>query len=90
MFVHLGGDLVIKAQRIIAILDHESGETSSENRAFMKENEEQGLTQNVTADPAKSIVVTEDTVYLSPISSHTLRRRAENMTFAGNEEESIR
>ncbi len=48
MFVHLGGDLVIKAERIIAILDHESGETSSENRAFMKENEEQGLTQNVS------------------------------------------
>lgn len=90
MFVHLGGDLVIKSEKIITILDHASEQQSPENRAFMKENREQGLIRNVTEDPAKSIVVTDDVVYLSPISSHTLRRRAENMTFAGNEEESIR
>ncbi|WP_147802519.1 extracellular matrix regulator RemB [Alkalicoccus halolimnae] len=89
MFIHLGGDFVLKAERIITILDHQSEKSSAENQDFMKANFEQKRTKNVTDDPAKSIVVTEDCIYLSPISSHTLKRRAETQTFAVavNEEE---
>jgi extracellular matrix regulatory protein B len=87
MFIHLGGDFVLKAEKIITILDHQSEKSSAENQAFMKANFEQKRTRNVTNDPAKSIVVTRDCIYLSPISSHTLKRRAETQTFAANEEE---
>ncbi|MFC4736214.1 extracellular matrix regulator RemB [Bacillus daqingensis] len=87
MFIHLGGDIVLKAERIITILDHQSEEASAENRAFMKRSRDAKQTVEVTGDPAKSIVVTDDCIYLSPISSHTLKRRAENKTIANTEEE---
>ncbi|PRO64336.1 extracellular matrix regulator RemB [Alkalicoccus urumqiensis] len=85
MFIHLGGDMVLKAERIVAILDHMSEKDSPENQAFMQANRDGKKTQKVTEDPPKSMVITEDTVYLSPISSYTLKRRAEERTFITGE-----
>ncbi|SDN95887.1 extracellular matrix regulator RemB [Alkalicoccus daliensis] len=86
MFIHLGGDIVLKAEKIITIIDHQSEEASAENKAFIKDSMEKKRTQRVTEDAAKSIVVTDECVYLSPISSHTLKRRAETPTFSHEEE----
>lgn len=86
MFIHLGGDMVLKAERIITIIDHQSKDASPENQSFLQENIDQKRTRAVTNDPPKSIVVTEDCIYLSPISSHTLKRRAETKTISSEEE----
>ncbi|MCE7791000.1 DUF370 domain-containing protein [Salipaludibacillus sp. CUR1] len=86
MFIHLGGDMVLKAESIVAILDHNSQDLSSENQAMMKDHKKRKATIKVTGDTPKSMVITEDDIYLSPISSHTLKRRAETATVVPEEE----
>ena len=77
MFIHLGGDLVMKTERIIAILDHQSQGMSKENQEFINNYQQNKQQIHITDDPPKSMVVTENEIYMSPISSYTLKRRAE-------------
>ncbi|WP_416148071.1 extracellular matrix regulator RemB [Salipaludibacillus sp. HK11] len=86
LFIHLGGDMVLNADRIVAIVDHHSYSSSVENQEFLKYKKKQKSTVKVTEDTPKSFVITEDDVYLSPISSHTLKRRAETSTIVSEEE----
>lgn len=86
MFIHLGGDMVLKAETIIAILDHHSQDLSKENQQFMQAHIKRKATIKVTDDIPKSIVITKDDIYLSPISSHTLKRRAETAAVVPDEE----
>lgn len=86
MFIHLGGDMVLNADSIVAILDHNSQDLSEENQNFLKVKKKQKATVKVTEDVPKSFVITKDEVYLSPISSHTLKRRAETVTIASENE----
>lgn len=86
MFIHLGGDIVLKAERIVAILDHNSQNLSKENHDMMKDHKKRKATVQVTEDNPKSMVITEEEIYLSPISSHTLKRRAETATVIPEEE----
>ncbi|QKS69599.1 DUF370 domain-containing protein [Paenalkalicoccus suaedae] len=86
MFIHLGGDIVVKAENIITILDHHTYDDSPENKSFILAHQKKDTTVHVTKEQAKSIVVTDECVYLSPISSHTLKRRAQVSTVVVEEE----
>lgn len=85
MYIHLGGDMIVRFDKIIAILDHHSKELSKENEQFFNEHL---INNNVifsdSNEKTKSIVITDDKIYYSPISSLTLKRRAKML-----EEESI-
>ncbi|MDG5789398.1 DUF370 domain-containing protein [Evansella sp. AB-P1] len=80
MFIHLGGDMVLRSNKVIAILDYQSKEVSQDNEVFIEHNELNKKTVSISNDNPKSIVITENEIYLSPISSHTLKRRAETVT----------
>ncbi len=86
MFIHLGGDMVLKATSIVAIIDHNSQDSSVENQDFLKSTKKQKAIIKVSEDKPKSFVITKDEVYLSPISSHTLKRRAETKTIVSENE----
>ncbi|ADU28297.1 extracellular matrix regulator RemB [Evansella cellulosilytica] len=87
MFIHLGADMVIRANKIIAILDHQSKDLSQDNLDFIDYQIKNKKTVAITDDDnPKSIVVTDKEVYLSPISSQTLKRRAETVTILDEEE----
>ncbi|RXJ02851.1 DUF370 domain-containing protein [Anaerobacillus alkaliphilus] len=75
MFIHLGGDTVIRSKDVIAILDRQV-ETSETTGEFLDYNGQQNKVEEIAKDMTKSIVITTDKVYLSPISSSTLKRRA--------------
>ncbi|MFA9556236.1 extracellular matrix regulator RemB [Evansella sp. AB-rgal1] len=79
MFIHLGGDVVLRSHKVVAILDYHSKETSQDNERFIELCEKNSKTVSISTDNPKSIVITENEVYLSPISSHTLKRRAETV-----------
>jgi len=68
MFMHLGGDVVISLKDIISIMDIESSSTSSITKEFLKTAEDEGFI--LTEKNKKTII------YLSPISSVTLFKRA--------------
>ncbi|WP_078593321.1 extracellular matrix regulator RemB [Evansella clarkii] len=86
MFIHLGGDMVIRADKIIAILDHQSTGLSKENQSFLTKQKKEKETVQISEDQPKSYIITKDTIYLSPISSQTLKRRGETTTILLEEE----
>ncbi|WP_202081576.1 extracellular matrix regulator RemB [Caldalkalibacillus salinus] len=76
MYIHLGGDIVVQAKEIIAILEYSPNDLDLKSYPFIDQQEEAGSITWIAKDATKSIVVTEDHVYGSPISSLTLNRRA--------------
>ncbi|SDI23859.1 protein of unknown function [Alteribacillus persepolensis] len=76
MFIHLGGDTVIRSKDVVAILDQDTHDSSSITRQFLSSQDDKNVIE-ISEELTKSVVVTVDRVYLSPISSLTLRRRAQ-------------
>ena len=83
MYVHLGQDTVVSVKNIIAILDIEKTTVSKTTRNFLKIAEEEGFVEVISEEMPKSFVVCEilnkSKVYISPISSTTLQKRAKFM-----------
>lgn len=77
MFLHIGGDLVLPFRSIISIHDIRIFSDAS-NRAYLEQMKKDGkLIQLRDRDKEpKAAVITDDAVYLSAISSLTLKRRA--------------
>lgn len=69
MFLHLGAGYSVRTKEIIAIIDHGLFEEQAGKRKVVSclEAGEEGV---------KSVVLTDREVYLSPISSLTLKKRA--------------
>ncbi|HHV28534.1 MAG TPA: DUF370 domain-containing protein [Clostridium sp.] len=80
MFLHIGGDRVVPIKNIIAILDMETTTISKDTKEFLAISEEEGFIQTISSDIPKSFIITEidkkSIIYLSPISSITLQKRA--------------
>ncbi len=80
MYLHLGQDVVVSLKNVIAILDMDNTTISKISKEFLKTAEEEGFVENVSDDLPKSYVICEvdkkSKVYISPISSVTLLKRA--------------
>ena len=75
MFLHLGADTIIPLKTVILISDRKDVE-SVINNEFLQTMTEEGLIVDVSCGNPKSFVVADDKVYLSAISSSTLKKRA--------------
>jgi len=80
MFLHIGGNVVIPMKNVIAIMDIDTTTISKATKEFLKIAEEEGFIQSISEDLPKSFIITEtdkkSKIYLSPISSVTLQKRA--------------
>lgn len=76
MFIHLGGDTLINAKRIIAILNADNVLGANSSKEFFKTAQEEGFVANPDQKEYKSIVITDKEIFLSPISTLTLKKRA--------------
>jgi len=75
MFLHLGGDVMVRNKDIIMILDEEI-KTSILTREFFKNMQGEGVVQVINSkNKRKSFIVAEREVFVSPISCQTLRKR---------------
>ncbi|MFJ7725833.1 extracellular matrix regulator RemB [Neobacillus sp. NPDC097160] len=77
MYIHIGEDLNIRAKDIISILDKESAKQSQIVGEFLERHKERLI--NLSKNPFKSVIITYDKVYLSPIASGTLKKRSSQM-----------
>jgi len=77
MFIHLGGETVIRSKDVISILNHDMKDSSSITKAFLSFHEKGKNVISISEEVTKSIVVTESKIYYSPISSITLKKRAQ-------------
>ncbi|MFZ5353893.1 MAG: extracellular matrix regulator RemB [Bacillota bacterium] len=80
MFIHLGGDVVMSMKDIICIMDIETCNKSGITKEFLKIAEDEGFVRKISEDEPKSFILSEQNnktvIYLSPISSITLFKRA--------------
>ena len=75
MYIHLGGERVISSRELVAIFDISIEASSKISKQFVERMLATKKLVQIGEEEAKSIVVTEHTVYYSPISSGTLRKR---------------
>lgn len=76
MFVHLGGEKVIRAVELIAIFDVTIENSSKISKQFIENAEKTNKIEVIGEEEPKSLVVTQEKVYYSPISSATLKKRS--------------
>ena len=77
MFLHLGGDYLINQEKIVAILDFQSSLTSGSAENILRNIKDSQQVHYVSEQgKEKSLVVTTDGDYVSPISSTTLLKRS--------------
>lgn len=82
MYIHLGEDTSVRGSEIIGIFDIENTSISKHTKEFFAKAEKNKWVKYVNYEMPKSFVVCEangeDTVYISPISAATLRKRVKS------------
>jgi hypothetical protein len=76
MFIHLGGEKIIRASELIAIFDLSIEKSSKISKSFIQHAHKERNVEMIGDEECKSLVVTKSKVYYSPISSTTLKKRA--------------
>lgn len=76
MFIHLGADRLVKSKDVIMIINAENGLKAASTVEFLKNSSNEPNFYLYNADSCKSVVITDDQIYYSPISSQTLKKRA--------------
>lgn len=76
MYIHLGGDKIIRSSELVAIFDISIEKSSKISKQYITYSKQEINLEIIGEEEAKSIVVTKSTVYYSPISSTTLKKRA--------------
>lgn len=85
LFLHVGGDAVVSMSRIIAILDLRSAAAGQDTRDFLALSRQERTVLDISMDGnPKSLILTDSEIYLSPISSQTLKRRGEGFFLERN------
>ncbi|MDE1418516.1 DUF370 domain-containing protein [Bacillus licheniformis] len=74
MYIHLGDDFVVSTREIVAIFDYKA-KTSPIVEEFLSKQKQRIVSSNSTP---KSIVVTLQSIYFSPLASGTLKKRAQS------------
>ena len=78
MYIHLGNDVVISAQSLIAIINIEEPLSADLQDIIDIAALERKLIHITEQEKKKALVICDDCAYISPISSHTLFKRANN------------
>jgi hypothetical protein len=80
MYIHLGGEKIIRSSELIAIFDLSIEKNSKISKQYVDVAEKEKRIEVIGEEEPKSIVVTMGKVYYSPISSTTLKKRANHFT----------
>lgn len=78
MYIHLGNDIVISTLNVIAIVNIEEPISDDLKEIIEIAEIENKLVTVSKQDKKKAMVICNDQIYLSPISSTTLYKRAIN------------
>ncbi len=78
MYLHIGEDTVVRDKEIIGIFDMDTSTVNKETRDYLKKAEKDKKVIYVNYDLPKCFVVTNDKIYVSPINTSTLNKRAKS------------
>lgn len=79
MFIHLGGEKIVRASELIGIFDLSIEKASKITKQFTSHAAKSKRVEYIGEEECKSLVVTVDKVYFSPISSATLKKRTNQL-----------
>lgn len=80
MFIHLGGEKIIRANELVAIFDLSIEKNSKISKRYIKHAEKHKKIEVIGEEESKSLVITANQVFYSPISSATLNKRANQLS----------
>ncbi|HLV08934.1 MAG TPA: extracellular matrix/biofilm biosynthesis regulator RemA family protein [Halanaerobiales bacterium] len=75
MFLHLGGNQMIPVKDIVMIGDFNNDSESKITAEFFEMAREEGFIIDYSSGNPQSFILTDETIYLSMISSDTLKKR---------------
>ena len=79
MYVHIGGDVTVIKNSITSVIDLETLPPGNKDvDSFLKAEEESNRLQYITGDLPKTLVLTDDKTYVSPVSGYVLLKRLES------------
>ena len=74
MFVHIGENKTVRKKDIVAVFDLDTSTVSTHTRAFLSKAQKEKRVKTLGLDLPKSFVLMKDeTVYLSPFNTSTIR-----------------
>ncbi|NDI36951.1 extracellular matrix regulator RemB [Chengkuizengella sediminis] len=76
MFIHLGGDKILKASELVAIFDLSIDKSFVVLEPFINHVTVQNKVEKISKEKPKSLIISTTKIYYSPISSATLKKRA--------------
>jgi len=74
LYIHVGEDILVRSKDIIAIINKQSVSSSKYVEEFLERQHPSVI--NLSKGSFKSIVITTDNIYFSPLGSGTLKRRS--------------
>lgn len=82
MYIHIGGDVSLLKKNVVAIFDMDNTTISGKTREFLSLAEDDGILINVSDELPRTFIIEnygkgKTKIYLSPVSSATLLKRAE-------------
>ena len=81
MYLHLGDEVMAKNRQIIGIFDLDTATVTKTTRDFLAQAQKNGIIVNISENLPKSFVLYEENgefkVFVSPLATATLRRRAQ-------------
>lgn len=80
MYIHIGGEKIVRTSEIIAIFDIAIDHSSKISKQFLQHAKENKDVDFISEEEAKSIIVTKQKVIYSPISSSTLKKRTHHIS----------
>ena len=83
MYLHIGEDVLVNTDDLVAILDKKLLESSPIIAEFLQQKAD--ITLHLARHSTKSIVVTTKHVYYSPLSSMTLKKRTQQYVMIADE-----
>jgi extracellular matrix regulatory protein B len=78
LFIHLGDNVMVRSSDVITILDRQLLKSSSIVNEFLDVQKDRVV--ELSNGNTKSVVVTVDKVYYSPLSSSTLKKRSQHVS----------
>ena len=81
MYLHLGNDVLAACTELISIIDIEKQMTKETEEIMKQAQDNKTLVMVGKKEKNKSLVICQEKVYVSPISSTTLYKRAMNINW---------
>lgn len=77
MYINIGEEYVLKEKDIIAVFDMDKATVGKITRDYLNEAQKSGKIIYAGYDLPKSFIVTKDKVYISPLNTATVLKRAQ-------------